>query len=85
MPVVTNVSRRVIHAGDVMLIPGTPVEVPPDMMENATFKAYMEMGDIKQGEVEVKPEVEQDKPPELESTSATRPVAVPGKAGAQKT
>lgn len=85
MPVVTNVSRRVIHAGDVMLVPGTPAELSAEMMENAMIKAYMEIGDIKQGEVEVKAEVEQDEPPKLESTTSARPVVVPGRAGAQKT
>lgn len=85
MPMVTNVSRHLIHAGDVSLVPGTPAELPDEMMQNPVIKAYMEMGEIKQGEVQVKAEVEQDKPPELESPTSARPVATAGRAGSSKT
>ena len=84
MPMVTNVSRRLIHAGDVMLVPGTPVELPDDMMQNAMIKAYMEMGDIKPGEVEVKAEVEQDGSREPESATPARSAVAHGRAGASK-
>lgn len=60
MATVTNVSRRLIHAGDTMLIPGVPAELSDEMMGNAVIKRYLKIGDIREGEVEVQPEVPQD-------------------------
>lgn len=60
MATVTNVSRRLIHAGDTMLVPGVPVDLSDDMMKNRVIQSYVKAGDIREGEVEVKPEVAQD-------------------------
>ena len=81
MPMVTNVSRGLIHAGSSMLIPGQPVEVDDEMMKNPLFEAYLKAGLVKKGEVEVKPEVEQDEAPALRETATTRPAVTPGKVG----
>lgn len=81
MPMVTNVSARLIHAGEVMLIPATPVEVSDDVLKGAVMQQYLDDGDIQMGEVKVKPEVQQDDEPEerprAASPQASRPQTAP--------
>lgn len=84
MPMVTNVSRGLIHAGSSMLVPGQPVDIDDELMENELIKEYLKAGVLKKGEVEVKPEVEQDEAPALRETATTRPATTPGKVGNQR-
>lgn len=69
----TNVSRRPIHFEGGMMVPGEPMEVPPELLESPVFKAYMEKGDVKKGEAEVRSELEDEEEntdPPLVGTSA---------------
>lgn len=86
MPKVTNVSSRVIHVGDQMLVPSQPAEVSDDVLDNHVIKAYMDAGDIQMGEVKVRAEVEQpddgdddDKPKAPPRAAAPNPVQQPPK------
>jgi hypothetical protein len=63
----TNVSRRLIHLGEVALVPGQAVDVSDDLLKMRGLKAgldrYVKAGDVKAGEHEVKselPEAEAD-------------------------
>lgn len=77
MDTYTNVSARVIHAGDVMLVPGEPTPVPPEMVKSEGFQRLVKAQEIKQGEAEIKPEEEQAPEPEkLKETTTAKPQAV---------
>lgn len=60
MAKVTNVSRRLIHVADFMLIPGVPTDLPDNLMDNPTIQDMLKSGDLKEGEVEVKSELPQE-------------------------
>lgn len=76
MPMVTNVSKRVIHAGDTMLVPGTPAEVPEEIVGGAVFKALLKAGDVKKGEHAVEAEVA-DPDPDGDGVVGDKPQPVP--------
>lgn len=94
MGTVTNVSRRLIHIGDIMLVPGVPNDqLSDEMMDNRVVQQYFEAGDIKEGAVKVKAEVPQDeddadeadrKPAARTQQATTKPAQQQAPAGGHK-
>jgi hypothetical protein len=78
----TNVSRRLIHLGDVALVPGVPTDVPDDLVKQRGLKAgldrYVKAGDVKAGEHEVKSELpEAEAEEEVAASERQRAPAAP--------
>lgn len=65
MALYTNTKEQVLHAGGVMLIPATAVDLPDDLAKLPMVQRWIKEGRLVQGEVEVPAEVEQPegKPP----------------------
>ena len=77
MPTVTNVSRRVIHVGDTMLVPGTPTDLSDDLLKHKAVKRLLDAGEIKEGEVEVKSELLEDEGDRPAPPPAQKPAPAP--------
>ncbi len=80
----TNTSRRVIHLpGGEMMVPGQPVELSPEILDNPLIQTYMENRDIEPGEVKLKSEVEEGEdppaPPQPVKQPPVKPPAPPTK------
>lgn len=70
MPKYTNTKEALLHAGGVMLIPATPVDLPDEVVRSPLVQHWIKEGRLKEGEVEVAPEVPQDDgPPKLKNAS----------------
>lgn len=84
MPTVTNVSRRVIHVGDTMLIPSKPADVSDKVMSGKVMQAYVDAGDVQMGEIKVKAEVEQPETDDDDKPKPQAPRAAPQPAPVKK-
>jgi hypothetical protein len=78
----TNVSRRLIHLGEVALVPGQAVDVSDDLLKMRGLKAgldrYVKAGDVKAGEHEVKSELpEAEAEEEVAASERQRAPAAP--------